>query len=43
VADLPPSVATDETDGWQLLRRATELAFPLHTLAAKAWFEGRYV
>lgn len=43
MADLPPSVATDETEGWQLLRRATELAFPLHTLAAKAWFEGRYV
>ncbi|GHB38669.1 NUDIX domain-containing protein [Streptomyces phaeochromogenes] len=43
VADLPPSVATDETEGWQLLRRATELAFPLHTRAAKSWFEGRYV
>ncbi|MFJ9177109.1 NUDIX domain-containing protein [Streptomyces sp. NPDC102360] len=39
---LPTSVATDETDGWHLLRRPTELAFPLHTLAVKAWFEGRY-
>ncbi|WP_406350790.1 NUDIX domain-containing protein [Streptomyces sp. NBC_00658] len=43
VAELPPSVATDETDGWQLLRRSAELAFPLHTLAARAWFEGRYI
>ncbi|MFF8867055.1 NUDIX domain-containing protein [Streptomyces sp. NPDC015139] len=40
---LPPSDATDETEGWHLLRRAEELAFPLHTLAARAWFEGRYV
>ncbi|MGW7300049.1 MULTISPECIES: NUDIX domain-containing protein [unclassified Streptomyces] len=39
---LPPSVATDETEGWQLLRRPQELAFPLHTVAARAWFEGRY-
>ncbi|MET7851987.1 NUDIX domain-containing protein [Streptomyces avermitilis] len=42
-ADLPPSVGTDETEGWQLLRRPTELAFPLHTLAVRGWFEGRYV
>ncbi|MFG2308403.1 NUDIX domain-containing protein [Streptomyces sp. NPDC048566] len=42
-ADLPPSAVTDETDGWHLLRRPAELAFPLHTLAARAWFEGRYV
>ncbi|MFE2837135.1 hypothetical protein ACFXI6_40090, partial [Streptomyces mirabilis] len=42
-AELPPSAATDETEGWHLLRRPTELAFPLHTLAARAWFEGRYV
>ena len=40
---LPPSVATDETEGWQLLRRPQELAFPLHTMAVRAWFEGRYV
>ncbi|GAA4792773.1 NUDIX domain-containing protein [Streptomyces ziwulingensis] len=40
--DLPPSAPTDETDGWHLLRRPEELAFPLHTLAAHAWFEGRY-
>ncbi|MFE2715673.1 NUDIX domain-containing protein [Streptomyces mirabilis] len=40
---LPPSAATDETEGWHLLRRPTELAFPLHTLAARAWFEGRYI
>ncbi|MFE2521184.1 NUDIX domain-containing protein [Streptomyces mirabilis] len=42
-AELPPSAATDETEGWHLLRRPTELAFPLHTLAARAWFEGRYI
>ncbi|MFJ9129427.1 NUDIX domain-containing protein [Streptomyces sp. NPDC102340] len=40
---LPTSAPTDETDGWHLLRRPTELAFPLHTLAVKAWFEGRYL
>ncbi|WP_445399592.1 NUDIX domain-containing protein [Streptomyces sp. LE64] len=41
-AELPASTPTDETEGWQLLRRPTELAFPLHTIAAGAWFEGRY-
>jgi ADP-ribose pyrophosphatase YjhB (NUDIX family) len=43
VDGLPPSTATDETAGWHLLRRPEELAFPLHTLAVRAWFEGRYV
>ncbi|MET8825509.1 NUDIX domain-containing protein [Streptomyces sp. NPDC004610] len=42
VDGLPPSAATDETEGWHLLRRPEELAFPLHTVAARAWFEGRY-
>ncbi|MFD5634228.1 NUDIX domain-containing protein [Streptomyces sp. NPDC127077] len=42
-AELPRSAATDETEGWHLLRRSAELAFPLHTLAARAWFEGRYI
>ncbi|MFJ2605290.1 NUDIX domain-containing protein [Streptomyces sp. NPDC091279] len=42
VDSLPPSAATDETAGWHLLRRPEELAFPLHTIAAHAWFEGRY-
>ncbi|MGW6401705.1 NUDIX domain-containing protein [Streptomyces sp. NPDC055134] len=42
-AELPEPAATDETEGWHLLRRPAELAFPLHTLAARAWFEGRYV
>lgn len=40
---LPQSAATNETEGWHLLRRPEELAFPLHTLAVRAWFEGRYV
>ncbi|NGO09581.1 NUDIX domain-containing protein [Streptomyces sp. HC44] len=42
-AELPPPSATDETEGWHLLRTATELAFPLHTVAARAFFEGRYL
>jgi ADP-ribose pyrophosphatase YjhB (NUDIX family) len=40
---LPQSAATDETEGRHLLRRPEELAFPLHTLVVRAWFEGRYV
>ncbi|MYT69228.1 MULTISPECIES: NUDIX domain-containing protein [unclassified Streptomyces] len=43
VAQLPTSAPTDETDGWHLLRRPAELAFPLHTVAVRAWFEGRYM
>lgn len=39
---LPPSAPTDETAGYEVLRTARELAFPLHTTAARAWFEGRY-
>ncbi|MFJ3838568.1 NUDIX domain-containing protein [Streptomyces sp. NPDC090054] len=42
VAALPPSVPTDETTGWHVLRTPSELAFPLHTRAAAAWFAGRY-
>ncbi|MBP0933196.1 NUDIX domain-containing protein [Streptomyces sp. KCTC 0041BP] len=41
-AALPPSVATDETTGWHILRGPADLAFPLHTRAATAWFEGSY-
>jgi ADP-ribose pyrophosphatase YjhB (NUDIX family) len=41
--ELPPSRPTDETEGWDLLRRPVELAFPLHTAAAQAFFEGRYI
>ncbi|MEV0780477.1 NUDIX domain-containing protein [Streptomyces sp. NPDC050433] len=41
-AELPASVATDETAGWHLLRAPAELAFPLHTEAVRAWFAGRY-
>lgn len=40
---LPPFAATDETEERRLLRRPAELAFPLHTLAVRAWFEGRYL
>ncbi|MEU6894347.1 NUDIX domain-containing protein [Streptomyces sp. NPDC046557] len=39
---LPPSAPTDETDGWHILRYPAELAFPLHTRAAGAWFAGQY-
>ncbi len=42
-ADLPESVPTDETEGWELLYRPVELCFPLHTAVVQAWFEGRYV
>ncbi|GAA2626252.1 NUDIX domain-containing protein [Streptomyces vastus] len=42
-ATLPRPSATDETEGWHFLRTATELAFPLHTVAVRAFFEGRYV
>ncbi|MEV0114291.1 NUDIX domain-containing protein [Streptomyces sp. NPDC050844] len=41
-AELPRSAPTDETEGWHLLHRPAELAFPLHTLAVRAWFDGRY-
>jgi ADP-ribose pyrophosphatase YjhB (NUDIX family) len=41
-ADLPPSAATDETEGYQLLQEPQELGFPLHTLAVRRWFAGRY-
>ncbi|MFF2654934.1 NUDIX domain-containing protein [Streptomyces sp. NPDC058045] len=42
-AELPPTHSTDETDGWHLLRRPAPLAFPLHTAAVEAFFEGRYI
>lgn len=39
---LPPSAPTDETAGYDVLRTAGELAFPLHTEAVRAWFAYRY-
>ncbi|MEU2158195.1 NUDIX domain-containing protein [Streptomyces sp. NPDC019396] len=39
---LPSSAPTDETEGWHLLHKPTELAFPLHTLAVRRWFAGEY-
>ncbi len=42
-AELPPFAETDETAARHLLRRPAELVFPLHTLAVRAFFEGRYV
>ncbi|MFD7071770.1 NUDIX domain-containing protein [Streptomyces sp. NPDC059913] len=39
---LPASRPTDETAGFRLLTAPAELAFPLHTWAARAWFDGRY-
>ena len=41
-SELPPSAPTAETAGWQVLHAPTELAFPLHTQAARAWFAGAY-
>ncbi|MFI5803852.1 NUDIX domain-containing protein [Streptomyces sp. NPDC051561] len=40
--DLPPTAPTDETAGWHILHTPAELAFPLHTQAARAWFAGAY-
>ncbi|MER8186839.1 NUDIX domain-containing protein [Kitasatospora sp. NPDC094015] len=42
LADLPPSVPTEETDGWQLADPHTPLAFPFHTRVSAAWFRGSY-
>ncbi|MER5868073.1 NUDIX domain-containing protein [Kitasatospora sp. NPDC002040] len=42
LAALPPSVPTEETDGWQLITAPTPLAFPLHTQVADAWFKGAF-
>jgi 8-oxo-dGTP pyrophosphatase MutT (NUDIX family) len=39
---LPPSEPTDETDGHQPLWEPAELGFPLHTQAARRWFDGGY-
>jgi ADP-ribose pyrophosphatase YjhB (NUDIX family) len=41
-AELPPPAPTDETDGHSILSEPGELGFPLHTLAARRWFEGAY-
>jgi ADP-ribose pyrophosphatase YjhB (NUDIX family) len=40
--DLPPYVPTDETDAREVLTTPAELAFPLHTEAARRWFSGDY-
>ncbi len=40
---LPPPAPTPETEGRHLLRRPEELAFPLHSAAVRAFFEGRYI
>ncbi|WP_026220449.1 NUDIX domain-containing protein [Wenjunlia vitaminophila] len=42
LADLPPSSPTEETGGWEFLPAPDELAFPLHTRAARCWFDGLY-
>ncbi|WP_327070266.1 NUDIX domain-containing protein [Kitasatospora sp. NBC_01250] len=42
LADLPPSVPTEETEGWQLIDEPTRLAFPFHTRITNAWFAGEY-
>lgn len=40
--ELPPSVPTAETAGYELLCAPAELGFPLHTVAARRWFAGGY-
>ncbi|MHC0433086.1 NUDIX domain-containing protein [Streptomyces sp. O3] len=42
IEELPASVPTKETDGWHVLHEPDTLGFPLHTLAVRAWFAGRY-
>ncbi|AUG81408.1 NUDIX hydrolase [Kitasatospora sp. MMS16-BH015] len=42
LAALPPSVPTEETDGWELATPGTKLAFPFHTRTAAAYFAGEY-
>ncbi|BBB01784.1 putative MutT-like protein [Actinacidiphila reveromycinica] len=42
LGELPPSAATDETEGYDILRAPQELGFPLHTLAVRRWFDGGY-
>ena len=42
ISELPPPAATDETAGWEFLPAPIELAFPLHTRAARCWFDGLY-
>ncbi|TQF06532.1 NUDIX domain-containing protein [Kitasatospora acidiphila] len=42
LAALPPSVPTDETEGWQLIDTPIPLAFPFHTKVSTAWFAGEY-
>ncbi|MDI3406521.1 NUDIX domain-containing protein [Streptomyces cavernicola] len=39
---LPEPTPTDETYGWEILTAPRELGFPLHTLAARRWFDGAY-
>ncbi|MCE7083081.1 NUDIX domain-containing protein [Streptomyces sp. ST2-7A] len=41
VAELPPDLPTEETTGRELLTGPRELAFPLHTRVADAWFAAR--
>ncbi|GAA1396261.1 NUDIX domain-containing protein [Kitasatospora putterlickiae] len=42
LAELPPSVPTEETDGWQLGTPETPLAFPFHTRVSRSWFNGEF-
>ncbi|WP_067180475.1 hypothetical protein [Microtetraspora niveoalba] len=39
-AALPPSAPTAETSGWSVIDGPCELAFPLHTRVAAAYFDG---
>jgi 8-oxo-dGTP pyrophosphatase MutT (NUDIX family) len=41
-AALPPSVATDETEGHVILREPAPLGFPLHDTVMRRWFAGGY-
>jgi ADP-ribose pyrophosphatase YjhB (NUDIX family) len=36
--DLPPSVANDESHGWEILSEVAALGFAIHTTIANRWF-----
>lgn len=41
LADLPASVANDESAGWEVIAAGTPLAFSTHTAVAERWFAAR--
>ncbi|MGA5823069.1 NUDIX domain-containing protein [Kitasatospora sp. NPDC094028] len=42
LAELPPSVPTDETEGWLLATADTTLVWDFHTDILRSWFNGDF-